>query len=210
METASFVPCGPPRALQTEELPGIVDQYRQAAVRAQRAGFDFVEVHSANGYLLQQFLSTNTNQRSDQYGGSLENRARLTLEVVDAVIGVMRAGRVGVRLSPHFNANDIDDAETEFITLYLARELSQRGVAYLHIAEAGGWIGGGGAVGRFPASIAAGVRWMPDFLRRPNGRKRGALAGGGRGRRHWIWATVHRQSGSGRAHSPRCDMEHAG
>lgn len=140
--TAAFVPCSQPRALLTQELPGVVDQYRQAAIRAQRAGFDFVEIHSANGYLLQQFLATNTNQRSDQYGGALENRARLTLEVVDAAIGVIGAGRVGVRLSPHFNANDIQDEETEAISLYLARELGRRGIAYLHIAEAGAWIGG--------------------------------------------------------------------
>ena len=140
--TASFVPCSQPRALLTHELPGVVEQYRQATVRARRIGFDFVEIHSANGYLLQQFLSTNTNQRNDQYGGSLENRARLTLEVVDAAIDVIGAGRVGVRLSPHFNANDIDDEQTEAISLYLARELGRRNVAYLHIAEAGAWIGG--------------------------------------------------------------------
>ena len=139
--TASFVPCGMPRALLTEEMPGIVAQYRQAAVRAKRAGFDFVEVHAANGYLLQQFLATNTNQRTDQYGGSLANRARLLLEVIDAVIEVMGAERVGIRMSPHFSFNDIDDAETEPMTLYLAKELSQRGVTYLHIAEPG-WVGG--------------------------------------------------------------------
>ena len=139
--SAAFLPCGQPRALKTEELPGIVAQYRQAAERAQRAGFDFVEIHAANGYLLQQFLATNTNQRTDQYGGSLENRARLVLEVLDAVIAVIGAGHVGMRLSPHFMFNDINDAEAEAITLYLARELSQRKGAYLHIAEPG-WVGG--------------------------------------------------------------------
>ena len=139
--TASFVLCDEPRALATEELPGIVAQYRQAAERAKRAGFDFVEVHAANGYLLQQFLATNTNQRTDQYGGSLENRARLVLEVLDTCIGVMGADRVGMRLSPYFAFNDIDDAETEPMTLYLAAELTKRGVAYLHIAEPG-WVGG--------------------------------------------------------------------
>lgn len=139
--TASFEFCSPPRALETAELPGIVAQYKQSAERAKRAGFDFVEVHSANGYLLQQFLATGTNLRTDQYGGSLENRARLTLEVVDAVISVMGADHTGIRLSPHFEFNDLSDTETEPMALYLARELSQRGVAYLHIAEPV-WVGG--------------------------------------------------------------------
>jgi len=139
--SASFVPCGQPRALATEEIPGIVAQYRQAAARAKRAGFDFVEVHSANGYLLHQFLATNTNQRTDQYGGSIHNRARLLLEVLDAVIDVMGDAHVGVRLSPYFTANDINDAETEQMALYLAEEFSRRDIAYLHIAEAG-WAGG--------------------------------------------------------------------
>ena len=139
--TASFEFCSPPRALETAEIPGIVAQYKSAAERAQRAGFDFVEVHAANGYLLQQFQATGTNLRTDQYGGSLENRARLTLEVVDAVIGVMGAGHTGIRLSPHFNFNDIEDAEPEQMALYLAAELTRRGVAYLHIAEPV-WVGG--------------------------------------------------------------------
>lgn len=139
--TAAFLPCEMPRALATEEIPGIVAQYRQAAQRAQRAGFDFVEVHAANGYLLQQFLATNTNQRTDQYGDSMENRARLLLEVLDAVIEVMGADHVGARMSPYFSFNDIDDAETEPMTMYLAKEMSQRGIAYLHIAEPG-WVGG--------------------------------------------------------------------
>ena len=139
--TASFLPCDMPRALKTEEIPVIVAQYRQAAERAKRAGFDFVEIHGANGYLLHQFFATNTNRRTDQYGGSLENRARLGLEVVDAVSAVMGADRVGMRLSPHFTFNDIDDAESEAITLYLANELSRRRVAYLHIAGPV-WLGG--------------------------------------------------------------------
>ena len=139
--TASFELCSAPRALETSEIPGIVAQYRQAAERAKRAGFDFVEVHSANGYLLQQFLATGTNLRTDQYGGSLENRARLTLEVVDAVIDVIGADHTGIRLSPHFEFNDLTDAETEPVTLYLAQELSRRGIAYLHIAEPI-WVGG--------------------------------------------------------------------
>jgi len=139
--TPGNVPTAAPRALATAEIPGIVDQYRQATARARRAGFDMVEVHSANGYLLQQFLSTNTNQRTDAYGGSLENRARLTLEAVDAAIAEIGADRVGVRLSPHFVGHDIADQDPEAGTLYLAKEFSRRGIAYLHIAEPD-WAGG--------------------------------------------------------------------
>ena len=139
--TAENVATETPRALETEELPGIVEQYRQAAVRGQRAGFDFVEVHAANGYLLQQFLSTNSNQRTDAYGGSLENRARLTLEVLDAVIEKVGAKQVGVRLSPNFMGMDIADSEAEASALYLAKAFTERGIAYLHIAEPD-WIGG--------------------------------------------------------------------
>lgn len=146
------LPCETPRALALEELPGIVAQYRQAAVRAKRIGFDFVEVHAANGYLLQQFLSTNSNQRTDNYGGSLENRARLILEVVDAVAEVMGASRVGVRLSPHFVAHGIADTEPEASALYLAKEFSRRGIAYLHIAEPD-WAGGVKLTDAFRAQI---------------------------------------------------------
>ncbi|MBE0494110.1 MAG: alkene reductase [Thiomicrospira sp.] len=133
--------CETPRALDLAEIPGLVDQYRQAAIRGKRAGFDFFEVHAANGYLLHQFLSTNTNQRTDAYGGSLENRARLILEVVDAVIEVVGADKVGVRLSPNFVAHDLADTESEQSALYLAKAFDQRGMAYLHIAEPD-WAGG--------------------------------------------------------------------
>ncbi len=130
-----------PRALALDELPGIVAQYRQATQRAVRAGFDLVELHAANGYLLQQFMSTNSNVRTDAYGGSLENRARLTLDVLDAIIEEIGADRVGVRISPHFSAHGIADAEPEAMALYLASEFSKRGIAYLHIAEPD-WAGG--------------------------------------------------------------------
>ena len=136
-----FVPVEKPRALLTEEIPGLIDQYRQAAIRAMRAGFDFVEEHAANGYLLQQFLSTNTNLRTDRYGGSLENRARLVLEIFDALAEVTGDCRTGVRLSPGFGINGIDDAEWEAMTFYLACELNRRRPVYLHIAEPG-WVGG--------------------------------------------------------------------
>lgn len=139
--TAGNEPTALPRALEVDEIPGIVDDYAQAARRADRAGFDMVEIHAANGYLLQQFLSTNSNLRTDRYGGSLENRARLTLEAVDAAIAVLGAERVGVRLSPHFSGHGIADDQAEESALYLAREFSRRGIAYLHIAEPD-WAGG--------------------------------------------------------------------
>ncbi len=139
--TPANVPTELPRALALDEIPGIVEQYRQAAIRAQRAGFDMVEVHAANGYLLQQFMSTNSNVRTDAYGGSLENRARLTLEAVDAAIAEMGADRVGVRISPHFVAHGIADTEPEEMALYLAKAFNERGIAYLHIAEPD-WAGG--------------------------------------------------------------------
>ena len=152
--TAQNVPTETPRALALEEMPGIVAQYRQAAVRGKRAGFDFLELHAANGYLLHQFLSTNSNQRTDAYGGSLENRARLTLEALDAVIGVIGAKQVGVRLSPHFMGMDMADTEAEASALYLAKAFSERGIAYLHIAEPD-WIGGPELTDAFRAQLRA-------------------------------------------------------
>lgn len=160
--TPGNVPTGAPRALATGELAGIIEQYRQATIRARRAGFDMVEVHSANGYLLQQFLSTNTNQRTDEYGGSLENRARLTLEAVDAAIAEIGAERVGVRLSPHFVGHDIADQDAEASALYLAAELNRRGIAYLHIAEPD-WAGGEELTDAFRRQIRAAFGGMLIF-----------------------------------------------
>jgi len=139
--TPANVPTTLPRALEAAELPGIVIDYVNAAKGAVQAGFDFVEIHAANGYLLNQFLSSNTNQRSDAYGGSLENRARFVLEVIDAVIRGIGASKVGVRLSPQGVFNDIDDPESTKMALYLANALTQREVAFLHIAEPD-WAGG--------------------------------------------------------------------
>ena len=102
-----------PRALELAELPGIVAAYRHAAENAQAAGFDGVEIHSANGYLLDQFLRDKTNRRTDPYGGTIENRARLLLEVTDAILEVWEKARVGVRLSPMSTVNDIDDSNPE-------------------------------------------------------------------------------------------------
>ncbi|MDG9883257.1 alkene reductase [Pseudomonas putida CSV86] len=120
-----------PRALETAELSDIVDAYRTAAENAKAAGFDGVEVHAANGYLIDQFLQSSTNQRTDQYGGSLENRARLLLEVTDAVIEVWGAKRVGVHLAPRADAHDMGDANRAETFTYVARELGKRGIAFI-------------------------------------------------------------------------------
>lgn len=125
-----------PRALETEEIAGIVEAYRKGAENARKAGFDGVEVHGANGYLLDQFLQTSTNQRTDQYGGSIENRARLMLEVTDACIDVWGADRVGVHLSPRCDLHDMGDENPAETFGYLARELGKRGIAFICAREA--------------------------------------------------------------------------
>lgn len=125
-----------PRALETWEIPEIVKQYRQGAANALEAGFDGVEVHAANGYLIDQFLRDGTNHRTDKYGGSIENRARLLVEVTEAVIDVWGADRVGVRLSPSGTMNDIRDSNPLETFGYAAEVLNKFGLAYLHIFEA--------------------------------------------------------------------------
>jgi len=134
-----------PRALETAELPGIVEDYRRAAVNALAAGFDGVEVHGANGYLLDQFLEDKTNQRTDEYGGSIENRARLLLEVTDAAIGVWGKGRVGVRLSPYGTFSDMGDSNPVALFTYVLEQLSSRGIAYAHVIEPRSSDAGGGS-----------------------------------------------------------------
>jgi N-ethylmaleimide reductase len=122
-----------PRELRDDELPGIVAGFKRAAENALAAGFDAVEVHGANGYLLDEFLRDGSNQRKGPYGGSIENRARLLLEVVDATIGVWGAGRVGVRISPLNSYNDMKDSDPVALTSHVATQLNQRGIAYLHV-----------------------------------------------------------------------------
>lgn len=124
-----------PRPLDTAELPGIVEDYRRAAENARRAGFDGVEIHGANGYLLDQFLQDGTNRRTDAYGGSLENRARLLLEVTDAVIGVWGADRVGVHLSPRGDAHEVSDSNPRALFTHVAAELGRRRIAFLFVRE---------------------------------------------------------------------------
>ncbi len=122
-----------PRELRDDELPGIVAGFRNAAHNALAAGFDSVEVHGANGYLLDQFLRDGSNHRTGPYGGTIANRARLMLEVVDAVVGVWGAARVGLRLSPLNSYNDMKDSDPVALTSHVATQLDQRGLAYLHM-----------------------------------------------------------------------------
>ena len=124
-----------PRALELKEIPGIVEAYRQGALNAKLAGFDGVEIHGANGYLLDQFLQDGTNKRTDQYGGSLENRARLMLEVADAVISVWGASRVGMHLAPRGDAQDIKDSNPAATFGYVAQELGKRRIAFICTRE---------------------------------------------------------------------------
>nr|WP_312483266.1 alkene reductase [Achromobacter ruhlandii] len=124
-----------PRALETDEIPGIVEAYRRGAQLAQEAGFDGVEVHGANGYLLDQFLQDSTNHRTDGYGGSLEARARLMLEVVDACVSVWGGGRVGLHLSPRGDAHSMGDSDPATTFNYVARAARRRGLAFLCARE---------------------------------------------------------------------------
>lgn len=124
-----------PRALETTEIAGIVEAYRQGAENAKKAGFDGVEIHGANGYLLDQFLQDSTNQRTDLYGGSIENRARLMLEVTDAAISVWGAGRVGVHLSPRADLHSMGDSTRAETFSHLARELGKRKIAFICTRE---------------------------------------------------------------------------
>lgn len=120
-----------PRALELAEIADVVEAYRTGAENAKAAGFDGVEIHGANGYLLDQFLQSSTNQRTDQYGGSLENRARLMLEVVDAAIDVWGAGRVGLHLAPRADSHDMGDDNLAETFGYVAAEMGKRGIAFI-------------------------------------------------------------------------------
>ena len=125
-----------PRALRLDELPGIVEEYRQGAANALEAGFDGVELQGANGYLLDQFLQDSSNLRTDEYGGSIKNRARLMLEATDAVIGVWGADRVGMHLAPRGDAHGMGDSDPLVTFGYVARELGQRRIAFICAREA--------------------------------------------------------------------------
>ena len=124
-----------PRALETEEIPGIVEDFQRGAQRAKTAGFDGVELHAANGYLIDQFLQDKTNKRTDRYGGSVENRARFLLEIVDAIIEVWGADRVGVHLRPRGEEHDMGDSNPTAIFGYVADELAKRKIAFIFVRE---------------------------------------------------------------------------
>ena len=131
-----FKPLVTPRALETDEIPRIVAEYAHAAKLAKDAGFDGVEIHAANGYLLQQFLADKTNLRTDRYGGSPENRARIVVEVAEAVTKVWGGGeRVGIRLSPVTKFGDMGDSNPEPTYLYLIEQLNRLGLVYIHVIE---------------------------------------------------------------------------
>ncbi|WP_323991595.1 alkene reductase [Nguyenibacter sp. L1] len=130
-----FVPASPHRALEIEEIPGIVEEFRVAAQRALDAGFDGVELHGANGYLVDQFIQDGTNKRTDAYGGPIENRARFLRECIEALISVWGADRVGVRISPSGEWGGISDSDPEATFTYVAKFLDQYGLAYLHVIE---------------------------------------------------------------------------
>jgi N-ethylmaleimide reductase len=126
-----------PRALEADEIPGIIEDYRLGAHHARQSGFDGVEIHGANGYLLDQFLRDGSNRRSDAYGGPVKHRARLMLEVVEAVCGEFEPGRVGLRISPLQPFNDMRDSDPETTFTYLVKQLNELPLAYLHVTEMG-------------------------------------------------------------------------
>ncbi len=144
-----------PWALRLSEIPDIVEQFRKGAENAKTAGFDGAEIHGANGYLLDQFLRDGSNQRTDNYGGSLTNRMRLPLEVARAVIGVWGAGCVGYKISPHYSSGSMFDSDPRLTFSTFAKELSSLRIGYLHLVESLG-----GRTPRVPdeARIAALIR----------------------------------------------------
>ena len=133
--TGAFAETSEPRALTIDDIGLILEDYRSGARAALEAGFDGVEIHAANGYLIEQFLKSRTNQRTDEYGGSIENRARFLLEVVDAVAEEIGAGRTGIRLSPVTPANDIFEADPQPLYNYVVEQLGKRNLAFIHVVE---------------------------------------------------------------------------
>ena len=132
---SGFADVSEPHALTIEDIKAVIRDYVKAAENAKKAGFDGVEVHGANGYLIDQFLKDKTNRRTDAYGGSIDNRLRFALEVVDAVLGVWPRERVGIRLSPVNPFNDIADSDPARVFFPLVAKLSERGIAYIHVIE---------------------------------------------------------------------------
>jgi 2,4-dienoyl-CoA reductase-like NADH-dependent reductase (Old Yellow Enzyme family) len=177
-----------PRALDIAEIPAIIEAYRKGAENAKKAGFDGVEIHGANGYLLDQFLQDKTNKRTDAYGGPIENRARLMLEAVDAAVSVWGASRVGLHLAPRGDSHDMGDSDPRATFGYVAREAGRRGLAFIftrehlgpdrltpHLKEAfgGALIANEGfSVEEAAAEVAVGradaVAWGKEFIANPD------------------------------------------
>jgi N-ethylmaleimide reductase len=145
-----------PRALETWEIAGVVEQYRAAAQRAKEAGFDGIELHAANGYLIDQFLQDGSNARTDKYGGSIENRTRFLFEVVDGVMKVWPSDRIGVRIGPSNAFNEMHDSDPETLFSYVAAGLRDRKIAYLHVIEPR--VKGNTVVNDHPPVAAANVK----------------------------------------------------
>jgi N-ethylmaleimide reductase len=139
-EGQAFTPSGlkdfeTPRALETDEIPGIIDDFERAAIHAKEAGFDGIEIHAANGYLINQFLENGSNKREDKYGGSVENRARLLFEVIDRTLHVWESEKIGVRLSPNGFFNGAYDSNPKEIYTYVLEKLNEYNLAYVHFVE---------------------------------------------------------------------------
>ena len=148
--------CPTPRALELAEIPRVIEDYRRATRNAREAGFDFVEIHAAHGYLLHQFQAAVSNERTDEYGGSLENRARLTLDVLDAVIDAWDRDHVGIRFSPIGSFNGLEDPEGVAMGLHLAREFGIRQPAFVHLSEPD-WAGGPAITDEYREQLRAGI-----------------------------------------------------
>ena len=165
-----LTPAGPmpyetPHALSVDEIRAVVEDYRLAALRAKEAGFDGVEVQCANGFLLEQFLNDGTNQRTDEYGGGMENRSRLLFETLDAVLTVWRPGRVGVRLSPFSVSHECTDSNPEALHRHVVSRLAGRGLAYLHFYEPRA--GGAGRSDDFTAGVPMVSKLMRAYYAHP-------------------------------------------
>src|SRR6202012_2035025 len=132
---SGWVQPSPHRALDISEIPGIIEDYRKAAERAKAAGFDGVELHAANVYIVDQFLQDGSNKRTDAYGGSIENRSRFLLEVMEALVSVWGGDRVGVRIAPNGTWNGMSDSNPQALFAYVAEQLNRFGLAYLHVVE---------------------------------------------------------------------------
>ena len=199
-----------PRALETDEIPAIVEDYRRAAERAKAAGFDGVELHSANGYLIDQFLQSKTNHRTDRYGGSVENRYRFLDEIVTAILTVWPSNRVGVHLAPNGNFNDMGSPDYRETFLYVARQLDRYNLAYLHVVD--GLEFGFHEIGRAhdAGGIPGGVQGAAHGELRLHARNSGSCDSERTCRPDLLWTTFPQQSRPGGTFREWLAVESAG